>query len=466
MSNKLISGSVNVNLTLTVGDKTITSSTTIPINGELAVTSDVQITDDVPPVEQPEVANYYVSPNGLDTNPGTKELPFLTVKKLFTVIQPGQLAYLRGGIYYSPVNSVGMDFGTAPVGTQALPIRLFNYPGEFPILDCSAQTTIQGWHGGMMINKDWWHIRGIEVKNLFQYGTTAAETFSIVGIAIGNNVKHLTLERMVAHDIEGHGFGISDEADDILLLNCDAYNCADNLFGGENADGFHVWSTKADSTITLRGCRSWWNSDDGFDFFNNEGTIIMDNCWSFWNGFHKGTFSPYGNGMGVKFGHTSGTSDVFKRVATNCCAFQNRTHGFDKTTTLKHKLLNNIAYDNGYAIPQTAYAGAGFSMNSTVADIMQNNIASRANGVPGSDWSVAAGAVVNHNSWDIAATIIPEDEFVSVDSTGVNGPRKADGSLPILSFLHLKPTSRFVNAGVNVGLPYKGVSPDLGPFEL
>src|SRR5208337_4648431 len=48
----------------------------------------------------PSIANYYLSPTGSDSNPGTISSPFLTLTKLASVIQPGQTAYLRGGNYY------------------------------------------------------------------------------------------------------------------------------------------------------------------------------------------------------------------------------------------------------------------------------------------------------------------------------------------------------------------------------
>ncbi len=44
-------------------------------------------------------------------------------------------------------------------------------------------------------------------------------------------------------------------------------------------------------------------------------------------------------------------------------------------------------------------------------------------------------------------------------------PRKADGSLPDITFMHLVAGSDLVNAGLDVGLPFIGPAPDLGAFE-
>jgi len=77
----------------------------------------------------------------------------------------------------------------------------------------------------------------------------------------------------------------------------------------------------------------------------------------------------------------------------------------------------------------------------------------------------------NHNSWlDTASnrtslTTALETDFLTTDTTGISGPRKSDGSLPDITFMHLVPGSHFVDAGTDVGLPFSGMRPDLGCFE-
>jgi hypothetical protein len=55
---------------------------------------------------------------------------------------------------------------------------------------------------------------------------------------------------------------------------------------------------------------------------------------------------------------------------------------------------------------------------------------------------------------------------VSTDPKGVDGPRRPDGSLPEIDFMRPKPTSRLINAGIPVELPFKGPAPDMGAFEV
>ncbi|PWU18102.1 MAG: hypothetical protein C5B50_09895 [Verrucomicrobia bacterium] len=98
--------------------------------------------------------NYYVDPiKGNDFNPGTLASPFLTVEHAlnWTVIQPGDTVYLRGGVY-RPVlgerlslnmprtNIYGVALWAMP-GAARKPITVCAYPGEHPLLKGSLVAT-------------------------------------------------------------------------------------------------------------------------------------------------------------------------------------------------------------------------------------------------------------------------------------------------------------------------------------
>ena len=70
---------------------------------------------------------YYVSPNGLDNNPGTLRAPFRTIQNAVDLMQPGDTCILRGGTYRETVK---LDHG----GSKNQPIVFLAYPGEIPIL--------------------------------------------------------------------------------------------------------------------------------------------------------------------------------------------------------------------------------------------------------------------------------------------------------------------------------------------
>jgi hypothetical protein len=61
---------------------------------------------------------------------------------------------------------------------------------------------------------------------------------------------------------------------------------------------------------------------------------------------------------------------------------------------------------------------------------------------------------------------LSDSQFRSVSTSGWDGPRQADGSLPVLPNLRLAANSSLIDKGTNVGLPYNGKAPDLGAFEF
>src|SRR5664280_942063 len=124
----------------------------------------------------------------------------------------------------------------------------------------------------------------------------------------------------------------------------------------------------------------------------------------------------------------------------------------DGSNNLGVLIYNCVAYQNGDY-------GIGNGNHSNYA-LVRNCIAYNNN----EDARIQTGMVHDHNSFDISGAVSDAD-FMSVNSSGVDGPRQADGSLPNISFLHLSTRSHLIDAGVDVGIPYSGNSPDLGAFE-
>ena len=114
-------------------------------------------------------------------------------------------------------------------------------------------------------------------------------------------------------------------------------------------------------------------------------------------------------------------------------------------------VYNNISYKNA--------RGFYFAWNNN-ANVFRNNVSYNN---PHAD-KFLTNAVHDHNSWDSAVKVTDED-FISLDLAALSSPRKLDGSLPDIDFLKLKPGSDLIDAGVDVGLPFKGTAPDMGPGE-
>ena len=72
-------------------------------------------------------ADYYVAPNGSDTNPGTLARPFKTPTYAQSLVSPGDTVYMRAGTYPA--------FWIRTSGTASSPITYRAYPGEKPIIE-------------------------------------------------------------------------------------------------------------------------------------------------------------------------------------------------------------------------------------------------------------------------------------------------------------------------------------------
>ncbi|MEI6604594.1 MAG: Ig-like domain-containing protein [Verrucomicrobiota bacterium] len=86
-------------------------------------------------------AEYYVSPLGNDSNPGSLAAPFATIQKATNTVVAGDTCYIRGGTYHEAVVKYNLT------GTADKPITFVNYGGEEVILDGTQPITDLGSSG-------------------------------------------------------------------------------------------------------------------------------------------------------------------------------------------------------------------------------------------------------------------------------------------------------------------------------
>lgn len=401
---------------------------------------------------------YYVATDGSNSNNGTSlATPFLTWEYLSTVMHTGDSAFIRGGTYL-PVKA---STASAQIYWQNLSnCWIGAYQNEKPIFNLTSlgNPLYTDPYGLYMINCTNVTVYGLRVTGLKQNtgGTGISRGWGFV------NCPSCKIIFCTADNIGGSGFNIYDNCNNMYFLNDDAYYNQDPLstnspaYGG--ADGFDATGGINSTGLVFEGCRSWWNSDDAYDNFKTDGTRTYKNCWGFRCGFIPGTFTPVGNGSSFKLGPTlTDKSTVLLRMLNNCLAFDNGSAGFDQngTPTCLYQLYNNDSYRNhGY--------GLEFAWSGGMAQNFKNNI-SYANSLSNFHYG---GLNTNNtnNTWNNLVTVTNAD-FVSLDTTGMSGPRGSDGSLPVTSFLRLATGSDLTNSGVNVGLPFVPPAPDMGAFE-
>lgn len=417
---------------------------------------------------------YYVSTTGNDANPGTITQPWRTFQKIAnTNLSPGDIVYIRAGTYMSessgtPLNSVLLS---GKNGNSSNWITIAAYPGDFPnggrvVFDCSDYTYTNKDHVGIRIsNSSYLKMKGIRVKGIPQ---TYAGQVCIGWWVVDNPGGNITLEDCEADHLGHTGFRL-DATSNTTFLNCDAHHI-DNPYdpgvqrhGGSDGFGRYGPANTSQNTV-YKGCRAWFCSDDGWDAFGSPGNITYDGCWAFWNGYVQDIFPlthssggvEWGDGNGFKLGSNTTPPDHSntKRFIQNCAAFENYSNGFDQNLAdVKMQFYNNTVYK----------CNAGFFVYTEVNPPIdaKNNLVYQCNRVQNFITSVTTQL---NNIWNGNITVGTSD-FTSLNNSGVDGARKADGSMPVVNFLRLNTGSKLIDAGTNVGLSYNGNAPDLGAFE-
>ena len=417
--------------------------------------------------------DYYVATTGSDANAGTMASPFATLQKGVTTAVAGDTVYIRGGTYNitTPATSgAGINFTKS--GTATNPINYFAYQAEIPVFDFTNMViSTTGYTHGFVINASYLHFKGLEIRYV------PMNTFSNNGVAVTGGGDDI-FELLNMHHNSGNGIFIgSKTAGGHQILNCDAhdnYDATSSQGQGQNADGFGVHYQTTGATTIIRGCRSWWNSDDGYDLINQEVPVTVENSWAFGNGYAMyGTFNPAdGNGNGFKMG--SSQTGV-RHLVQNNVAWKNKASGFYANhSTGGNTWYNNTSFMNGTQYNMLA-SPAGMpdttiTLTGSLVHIMRNNI-----GYPNKNTNMT-GVDTMFNSWDLGLTPAAKDfasiadpsvsmTGVGVESSGALGPRAADGSMPAVDFLKLAAGSQMIDKGTDVGLPYVGAAPDLGAYE-
>jgi hypothetical protein len=381
--------------------------------------------------------NYYVASNGADSNDGiTIETPFATITAALIKVDKGEIIWVRGGTYeYSSTISISKS------GTETDTCYLIAYDNEKPILDFTG--TAFG-KRGMSLSGSFWKIKGFEMK----YAGDNA-----LNISGSNN----TIEFCSFHDNEDTGLQLGGGAHDNKIINCDSYFNADPTDYGD-ADGF-AGKLDVGSNNFFHGCRAWCNVDDGWDGYmrgNDDVSTVLENCWTWGNGYLKDGTDPgeKANGNGFKVGGSDDKKLKHNFTLINCLAFYNKAKGFDQNSNMGSMFFYNC----------TGYGNVGndYSVSTNIAPGKKAEIKNCVlfNGKK----SLGSFVVQESNSWDSKFSVDAND-FISVDTTGISGPRQSDGSLPEIEFMHLAPGSDLINAGIDLGFPFLGFAPDLGAFE-
>ena len=240
-----------------------------------------------------------------------------------------------------------------------------------------------------------------------------------------------------------------------------------DLHAATDGFGFHV--PRGSTGNVFRGCRAWFNSDDGYDLINTCEPVLIENCCTFYNGFDL-SFKPLGDGNGFKLGGYGTWSEsqlpaaIPRHVIRQSLAVRNRSAGF----YANHQpggidLINNSAYLNSVNFNLLCRDSNNSKDVSGYNHKLINNLGykgrSEVTNINRAACNLAA------NSFDLKLRLSDKD-FHGLNESDLMQPRQPNGEQPIMPFMKLKLGNDAIDKGVDARPSFKGKAPDLGAFEF
>jgi len=437
------------------------------------------------------MAEYYIAPDGDDSNPGTEDRPLASLqpvaKKGSQEAGPGDTVYVREGTYY-PTEKARFAHVS---GTADSPLTIKRYPGDArPLFDYE--------------NNDKWV--GLPSPNHLEKGPIFVAKSSHVVVeglefqnCPGTAVLADTSDHVVFRDLVGHETGNAAfkfvNVKDGLIERCHAYH---NVGGNDSlslgaADAFAMTGKKGTTGIISERCTFRYNvghhcSDDGVDLFTSRDCVVHDNV------MYANGFAPDGQLLSVKYGGDADQGPESKgiklgggattepetggQLVYNNLSFHNKGTGFGwNGAEIPNEVYNNTSLENGLE----GFETYGAEVNGRADEhLLYNNVA-MGNGwlhdrvAPNKRWGDynPKGDEVTHadNSWNMGYGTFDLDPD---SSTSVSDPARGDfatlatddGYDPndMDAFAHLTSESPFVEAGRSLGSEFPSSSLDLGAF--
>lgn len=442
---------------------------------------------------------YYIAPDGSDTEgDGTISKPWFNLQYAVNKAVAGDHIVCRGGTYkFTTRDSSGkLTVRIKSSGTAEAPIVIRSYEDEKPVFDFEQQLIEQSvGDRGMLITGNYWWLFGLHITHAADNGIKLEGSHNRIERCEFSYNLDTGLQLGFGHKFSDTFPGISENDGSYCsyndIIDCDSHhNCDYDSNYGSDADGFACKMHNGKGNRFIR-CRAWHNSDDAWDLYETDYSVVLAECWAWESGKAEdhtwvkdyikksSSMSFSGNGNGIKLGgNGTGGSSKGIHYAYNCIAFgcnaSSSVKGFDCNSHKDgHVLIGCLAFDNGY---DYMFESGG----STTETKFYNNIClGRQEISVGTDDYNAIASPMSKNGWsNHLVTSISRDDFVTLDEDDALKPRSIDGSLP-RRFGRLAADSKMVDAGSTAyDLPEEliadfpflkrtitGAGRDLGPYE-
>lgn len=447
-----------------------------------------------------EISNneYVIAPDGDDSGAGTIDSPWLNLQKAVNAARPGDIIYCRGGRYHFTARdgSGKLTVRIKNSGAADAPITIRPWEDEHPIfdfeqqlIDCGRDRSKVG-DRGIHLTGNYWHLYGLHITHAADNGIKLEGSHNRIERCEFSYNLDSGIQLGFGHNFADSGLGSKNDGSFCAyndIIDCDSHhNCDFDMNYGSDADGFACKMHNGKGNRFIR-CRAWRNSDDAWDLYETDFSVVLIECWAWESGkaddhtwvyeyFEKGpSFS--GNGNGIKLGgNGSGGSSQGVHYAYNCVVFgcdkSGSTKGFDCNSHKGgHVIVGGLAFDNGYDFMFESGGGAN-------SEFYNNVCFGRQEILVGTESHNALGVTPNNGKtfFNNVITDFSRSDYESLEEADALAPRGEDGSLPP-RFARLRSGSKLVDAGKDIAVPFTDEFPflsqpiyengrDLGPYEL
>ena len=370
---------------------------------------------------------YYVSTQGGDSNPGTREAPWANLNFAITVATAGDTIIMRGGVYFTDEVWIRRDHGMGGADGQYLTIK--NFPGE---------AVSVGGERRMIVEADYVRIEGLTFRLPYNLDGAGEGFQAVNNVFEGPQPRYGAIEFFANNGlIEGNQIEISgggDTQDHGIYLHAGLnITIRSNVISGMSGYGLHIY-------------------DDGagliFRDILVEGNVISSSRLR----------------SGIIIAPDAGLETEAIIIRRNILV-SNLDNGIRlRGNTHDVEIYNNTIYGNGWGADHEDDASAISVRDGTVYDVaIKNNILHLAQ-TRAYHIQNRAGAVnisAERNLYCGVAAVQLKDV---TDAAQIYGdPWFVD---PSNGDFHPVSASPAIDAGIDMGLPFLGDAPDLGAVEF
>ncbi len=233
---------------------------------------------------------YYVDcnhPSANDLNPGTLNLPWLTIQHAAETLVAGDTVFIREGIYNEIV------YTTQNGNTNDGHIVFSAYQDEIPVIDGTGVTS---GITGFTISNGYIKLKGLEIRNWdtgiwMEYAEfieldDCEVHHCFYGIGLSYGTHDFVLNRVLIHDFDLYGFDATPDGGldcyNGTLNDCISHTGRD---AGQNVDGFAL-GHGTQQNFVFNNCITY-NVYDGFDISSANTTLNGCLAYDCWNGGYK-----------------------------------------------------------------------------------------------------------------------------------------------------------------------------------